>query len=363
MKKAISVLISLILTLSGFQSVFADAKGSMSNFAKIKTYISGQFADVSEDDWYAENVKLIYELGLISGTSESTFAPDSELTFAEIVALASRIHSVYEGNNYNFKNSTPWYQTYYEYNTENMIIPFELEADSNVTRGEFAWILSNTLPHEEYEEINDISAGAIPDAENYDYAVYPLYKAGILFGSDEYGTFNQFGTIKRSEAAAIITRVVDKSLRKEFTLRFNVSREIEKINSYISQGLYLEAINLCNAAIKNDNLSNENIQLIKELSETAQSSYNDYINALNIEKYKSLLTEDNKNYMYEKCKENIKSKLNYPSTVKFNSVLYSAEPDGISVVVRYEAANAFGVYSDGIGIYLFNERLYMKVKY
>ena len=146
-------------------------------------------------------------------------------------------------------------------------------------------------------------------------------------------------------------------------MRVNVSREIERINSYIDQGLYLEAVNLCNDVIKNDDLSNENIKLIKELSETAQTSYNEYIDALNIEKYKSLLTEVNKNYMYEKCKENIKSKLNYPSTVKFNSVLYSAEPDGISVVVKYEAANAFGVYSNGIGIYLFNERLYMKVKY
>lgn len=58
MKKTILVLISLILTLSGFQTVFADVTGSMLNFKKTKTYTSGQFADVSEDDWYAENVKL-----------------------------------------------------------------------------------------------------------------------------------------------------------------------------------------------------------------------------------------------------------------------------------------------------------------
>ena len=363
MKKTVSVLISLILALLSFQIVFADGQGSMSNFAKIKTYASGQFTDVAEDAWYAENVKLIYELGLISGKSESTFEPDSELTFAEIVALSSRIHSIYAGNNHDFVSSTPWYKTYYDYNTENRIIPFELEQDSKVTRAEFAWVLVSTLPSDEFEVINDIPSGAIPDVDNDDFAVYPLYKAGILFGSDEYGTFNKSETIKRSEVAAIITRVVDKSLRKEFTLKVNILREVEKINSYISQGLYLEAINLCNDVVKIDTLSKENIQLIKELSETAQSYYNDYINSLNIEKYKSLLTEENKNYMYEKCKENIKSKLNYPSTVKFNSVLYSAEPDGISVVVKYEAANAFGVYSNGIGIYSFNERLYMKVKY
>ena len=79
--------------------------------------------------------------------------------------------------------------------------------------------------------------------------------------------------------------MVDKSLRKEFTLMVNVSREIEGINSYIFQGLYLEAINLCNEVVKNNDLSNESIQLITELSETARTSYNDYINALNIEKY------------------------------------------------------------------------------
>ncbi len=218
MKKIISLLLSFILVFSTIQVVFADTNGSMSNFKETKTYTDGQFSDVSTNDWFAENVKKAYELGLISGTSETTFSPDLELTFAEIVALSCRIHSIYNGNNYEFKNSTPWYQTYFDYNTENRLISFELEYNSKVTRGQFAWILYSTLPLEEFEPINNIAIGTIPDADKYDFAVYPLYNAGILSGSDEYGTFNQSSTIKRSEVAAIITRVVDKSLRKEFKL-------------------------------------------------------------------------------------------------------------------------------------------------
>lgn len=212
------------------QVVFADTNGSMSNFKEIKTYTDGQFTDVSSADWFAENVKKAYELGLISGTSETTFSPDSDLTYAETITLASRIHNIYSENNYEFKSTTPWYQTYYDYYKTYIygmdyegttIIPFIGENhEKSIHRGHFVMYLYWALPESEFEAINNILPGSLPDVEQFeDYnAIYAFYNAGILSGSDEYGTFNQFSPIKRSEVSAIITRIVDKSLRKEFEL-------------------------------------------------------------------------------------------------------------------------------------------------
>ncbi len=49
--------------------------------------------------------------------------------------------------------------------------------------------------------------------DRYADEIYMLYRAGITIGSDARGTFNPDKFIKRSEVAAIVTRMVDDSLR------------------------------------------------------------------------------------------------------------------------------------------------------
>ena len=179
MKKIISLLLSFILVFSTIQVVFADTNGNMSNFKKTKTYTNGQFSDVLTNDWFAENVKKAYELGLISGTSETTFTPDSNLNVAEVITLTSRIHDIYYGNNHNFESTTPWYQSYLDYAYKNFLtiesvnnsnedpfVPFYgKNFTQDVTRGHFAMFLAWALPEKEFEAINNIPYGSIPDVE------------------------------------------------------------------------------------------------------------------------------------------------------------------------------------------------------
>ena len=49
-------------------------------------------------------------------------------------------------------------------------------------------------------------------------AVYRLYRAGILTGSDDLGTFYPDSSIQRSAVAAIVTRMASPALRKTVTL-------------------------------------------------------------------------------------------------------------------------------------------------
>lgn len=62
--------------------------------------------------------------------------------------------------------------------------------------------------------IEDIDA--IENEEVRD-CIYTLYNAGILTGSDAYGTFHPDDGITRAEVAAIMARIIDPAQRKTFT--------------------------------------------------------------------------------------------------------------------------------------------------
>ncbi|MBO5143181.1 MAG: S-layer homology domain-containing protein [Clostridia bacterium] len=225
MKRKVVVFYVVITIFSVFTSmVYA---GSFDNFKQNKTY-QNNFEDVNQNDWYYENVKIAYEKGLVNGTSEKTFNPTGNITVAETITLASRLHSIYMNDDYKFVANGVWYQPYIDYAIQKGIITEEQFNNYNnkATRAQFAMIFANALPNEALNAINDITS--IPDvSKNVFYAndVYKLYKAGILAGSDNYGTFNPNSNIQRSEVAAMVTRMADVNLRKNVTLDMKVSIE------------------------------------------------------------------------------------------------------------------------------------------
>ena len=219
MKKRIcSLLLTAVLILGLLPSAFAGYE----NFTAQTTYTPGQFTDVADDAWYADNVRVAYEYGLINGQSATRFAPDSSLTVAEAVKLAACLHSIYNTGSADFASSSPWYRTYADYALQNGILTAERsDYTQPASRAVFASVLAAALPAEALGAINTIADGAIPDVSSsasYADAVYLLYRAGVLTGSDSTGRFMPSSTIKRSEAAAIVTRMADPSLRRTFSL-------------------------------------------------------------------------------------------------------------------------------------------------
>ena len=192
------------------------------NFQAQAVYTSGQFVDVPADAWYEENVRAAYEYGLIDGQSDTRFAPDSTLTVAEAVKLAASLHSIYHTGRADFAASAPWYQSYVDYALDNLILQApRTDYNKPASRAVFASVLAAALPADALGAINTVSEGAIPDVSmsaSYADAVYTLYRAGVLTGSDDAGSFRPNTTIRRSEAAAIVTRMADPDLREQFTL-------------------------------------------------------------------------------------------------------------------------------------------------
>ncbi len=226
MKKAISVLLTVVLTLSCGLTALA---GSMDNFKVTKKYEANQFTDVAESSWYAENVKMAYELSLVNGTSANTFSPNSNITIAETITLASRLNNIYNGNTYSFVSGKVWYQTYVDYAVSKGIINANEYSDYNkyATRSQFAKIFASALPDEALKEINQIADNSIPDVSvesNNASSIYKLYRAGILTGNDAKGTFAPDTNIQRSAVAAIVSRMAKVSLRKAFSLNTGDSK-------------------------------------------------------------------------------------------------------------------------------------------
>lgn len=219
---------SLLLTAALMLGLLPSAFAGYENFVAQATYTPGQFTDVADSAWYADNVRAAYEYGLINGQSATRFAPDSSLTVAEAIKLAAGLHSIYNTGSAEFASSSPWYRTYVDYALQNGILKAERsDYTQPASRAVFASVLAAALPADALGAINTIEDGAIPDVSSsasYADAVYLLYRAGVLTGSDSAGRFMPSSTIKRSEAAAIVTRMADPSLRRTFSLE--VSTEL-----------------------------------------------------------------------------------------------------------------------------------------
>ena len=89
--------------------------------------------------------------------------------------------------------------------------------DETATRLDFVKLLS-LVSGDLLEPINDITD--FPDAtEETKDVVLPFYQAGILTGTDDYGTFRANGTLSRAEMATMAARLIRPELRQEFTIK------------------------------------------------------------------------------------------------------------------------------------------------
>ena len=164
MKKLIAFILTLVCLLSCAVPALAAEKSGFQNFKKTAKYTDGIFSDVKETDWYRESVAAAYELGLMQGGGDGTFNAAGNVTIAETLVLADKLHSIFNTGSAKFTTGEPWYQTYVDYALKNGIMDAGMKNyDAAVTRGEFIRLFYNALPEKEYVGINLIMDGAIPD--------------------------------------------------------------------------------------------------------------------------------------------------------------------------------------------------------
>ena len=230
MKRLLPLLVLLCLLAC---SIPCHAAAGFANFRDVTEYREGQFADVHANDWFAENIAAAYRMGLLKGRSETQFDVNGYVTWAEATTMVARIHKLYHQGSAYFIPSEPWYQSYLDYAMDNHLLYYnrtdysaKVDLNSRIDRSDFACIMTNALPEEALPEINAIPPRSIPDITPNApclYAVYTLYCAGITVGSDAKGTYHPADPIRRSEVAAIVTRMAVPSLRLSVTLKPSIA--------------------------------------------------------------------------------------------------------------------------------------------
>ncbi len=213
-----------VVTLSSACVLAIDGAASVTAGSGKTTH----FIDVYGHDWYFDYVVSAVERGLINGKTQNTYEPAGSLTLAETVKLAAVMHQLYHTGKVSLTGSgLNWYAPYVEYAVANRIVDAELlgygrdQMNSAVSRRQFVDIFYDALPESRYTAINSVADNAIPDVKLGDAnakEIYTFYRAGILTGSDGYGTFNPTDGILRREVAAILSRMFDDSLRQSITL-------------------------------------------------------------------------------------------------------------------------------------------------
>ena len=161
--------------------------------------------------WAEPSVRVCVEAGLMQGIGGG-FAPDVTLTNGETAAIAARIRAAFTGEPIPpGQPGQPWHQAYTDY-LENAGISTPAPSAYATRQGFFA-LLAAVLPDSALSPINSISA--LPDTQ--DPAVLKFYNAGILTGTDLYGTFAGTQPLSRAECAAMVARIAEPSLRRHFT--------------------------------------------------------------------------------------------------------------------------------------------------
>ena len=186
------------------------------NFKYSDDYEPGQFSDVGRTQWYSQYVEDAYNYGLIRGRTANQFSPGGLLTIGEAVTLAARLRSIYHTGKAEFAETAPYYEAYAEYAIQHGIINGQMNYVTPINRAQFAGLMYNALPPEAYPAINAIPDYAINDVipgSEHSAAIYALYRAGILSGSDQYGTFYPNQHITRAEVSTVLVRVLHPASR------------------------------------------------------------------------------------------------------------------------------------------------------
>lgn len=243
---------TLILTAALLLALLPVRAYAWSSFAPVEAY-AGQFADVKASDWFYEDVKTLYELGLARGKGD-LFDPNGELTVAEVIAMASRLRSLYEtggsesGHDEYDIGVGAWYVPYLRHLIAKGAIGEELNGayDRPATRAEAAHVMANALPEELFDPVNreTVAAGRasgqylqdVGEDTPYWEDILLLYDWGIAGGAGAGGSFQPSASISRCQAAAMVVRLAygERRLTLDWEIRPSYSREGTTLSDLVS---------------------------------------------------------------------------------------------------------------------------------
>lgn len=188
-------------------------------FAPVQQPSSGSasFTDVPANQWYASAVSYVTQRGLFSGVSETQFAPSQSMTRGMLVSVLYRFNGTSHTGSSPFADvsSDAWYGNAVSWAYTNSLVSgvsdTSFAPNTPITREQAAVMLARYLKFSgialenstpDFQDTASISTYAKE-------SVGAMQKAGLLSG-DDYGNFRPNAQITRAEIASIFMRLCQK---------------------------------------------------------------------------------------------------------------------------------------------------------
>ena len=177
------------------------------------------FTDI-HNHWAADNILFAASRGLLSGTSDTTFRPNTGMTRGMFVTALGRLADInpdsYKTGKFTDVKADAYYAPYVNWAAQNGIVEgvtaTTFAPDSNINREQMAVIMANYAKKLGYDLPKTLQAVTFADnaqisswAKN---AVRAMQQAGILAGKNG-NKFDPKGTATRAEVATILRRFVE----------------------------------------------------------------------------------------------------------------------------------------------------------
>ena len=179
------------------------------------------FSDLTGSEWYYKNVNTLVTDSrlIIKGYPDGTFKPLNKLTRDQFITMVVR------ASGFNLANASGyWAQNYID---KAKALGFVEDGDfdnykSQITREEMSMIVVRVIEYLEGERLfTDLTqvVQVVNDSEDFTYKyenyIMKTYKLGIITGYPDH-SFKPQGVLTRSEASAVVVRLIDASERIDF---------------------------------------------------------------------------------------------------------------------------------------------------
>lgn len=201
---------------SDTQYTFVMPRGSVSIEVSFEL-IGGEnvmpFTDVASTDWFADAVRYVYDNNIMAGTGNSSFAPQKELTRAEVVQILYNLEGqpTVTGTNIFHDTANHWALNPIIWAKENGVVEgYEdntFRPNQPVSRQEFAQMLYNYTLVKGYDSSARGDLSAFPDGNSvasWAEVAMSWANGNELINGHDNGTIDPTGTAIRAHAASIL---------------------------------------------------------------------------------------------------------------------------------------------------------------
>ena len=217
-----------------------------------KTFVPA-FTDIT-GHWAADNILFAASRGLLSGTSDTTFSPDTGMTRGMFVTALGRLAGInpdsYQTGKFTDVKADAYYAPYVNWAAQTGIVEgvtaTTFAPDTNINREQMAVIMKNYAAKLGYDLPQTLKAVTFADNTQISSwakdAVKSMQQAGILAGKNE-NKFDPKGTVTRAEVATVLRRFVEIVIDPQATNgwqqndsgQWNYYRNGESVKGWLSE--------------------------------------------------------------------------------------------------------------------------------